>query len=121
MAERIYLNNGWKFQEVFETAMTESGFDTSKMQEVRIPHTVKETPLHYFDEHVYQMVSGYRKMLFIPKEWHEKTLLLTLDGAAHSSEVFVNGIKAGEHHCGYTAYTVDITPYVVFERKMCWL
>lgn len=117
MAERIYLNNGWKFQEVFETAMTESGFDTSKMQEVRIPHTVKETPLHYFDEHVYQMVSGYRKMLFIPKEWHEKTLLLTLDGAAHSSEVFVNGIKAGEHHCGYTAYTVDITPYVVFGEE----
>ena len=51
MSERIYLNNDWKFAEQFEASMTEAAYDDSAMQNVRLPHTCKETPLHYFDEH----------------------------------------------------------------------
>lgn len=61
MSERIYLNNDWKFAEQFEASMTEAAYDDSTMQNVRLPHTCKETPLHYFDEHCYQMISGYRR------------------------------------------------------------
>ena len=57
MSERIYLNNDWKFAEQFEASMTEAAYDDSTMQNVRLPHTCKETPLHYFDEHCYQMIS----------------------------------------------------------------
>ena len=53
MSERIYLNNDWKFAEQFEASMTEAAYDDSAMQNVRLPHTCKETPLHYFDEHCY--------------------------------------------------------------------
>ena len=52
MSERIYLNNDWKFAEQFEASMTEAAYDDSVMQNVRLPHTCKETPLHYFDEAV---------------------------------------------------------------------
>ena len=62
MSERIYLNNDWKFAEQFEASMTEAAYDDSTMQNVRLPHTCKETPLHYFDEHCYQMISGYRRV-----------------------------------------------------------
>lgn len=47
MSERIYLNNDWKFAEQFEASMTEAAYDDSVMQNVRLPHTCKETPLHY--------------------------------------------------------------------------
>ena len=43
----IYLNNDWKFAEQFEASMTEAAYDDSTMQNVRLPHTCKETPLHY--------------------------------------------------------------------------
>ena len=108
MSERIYLNNDWKFAEQFEASMTEAAYDDSTMQNVRLPHTCKETPLHYFDEHCYQMISGYRRVIEAEKEWEGKKILLTIDGAAHDSEVFLNGEKVGEHHCGYTAFTMDI-------------
>lgn len=114
MTERIYLNNDWKFSETFDEAMLCREYDSENMQEIRIPHTVKETPLHYFDEQEYQMISGYRRLLQIPKEWEGKTLLLTIEGAAHSSEVFINEAKAGGHHCGYTAFTMDISKLVAY-------
>lgn len=109
MTDRVYLNNDWMFKEVFEDAMKEVGYDTDPLTRVRIPHTVKETPLHYFDEHDYQMVSGYIRKIDVPGNWKGKVLLLTMEGVAHSSEVYVNGIKVGEHHCGYTAFTMDIS------------
>lgn len=107
--DRIYINNDWKFSETFSLDMTKADFDDSSMKDVRIPHTVKETPLHYFDENDYQMVSGYRRIINVPKSWDKKTVLLTFEGVAHDAAVFVNGTKVGEHHSGYTAFTFDIS------------
>ena len=109
MGNRIYLNNEWRFSEKFEPDMIKKGYDDSRMEEVRIPHTCKEIPFHYFDEHIYQMVSGYRRKIEAPLEWKDKCVLLTLDGAAHECEVFLNEEKIGEHHSGYTAFTMDIS------------
>ena len=117
MSERIYLNNDWKFAEQFEASMTEAAYDDSTMQNVRLPHTCKETPLHYFDEHCYQMISGYRRVIEAEKAWEGKKILLTIDGAAHDSEVFLNGEKVGEHHCGYTAFTMDISGVLRYGEK----
>lgn len=110
--ERLYLNNEWKFMEVFSEEMTQPAFDDKKMQDVRIPHTVKELPFHYCDENDYQMVSGYRRIIKAPKKWSGKALLLTFEGIAHDAVVFVNGAKVAEHHTGYTAFTVDIADYI---------
>lgn len=114
MAERIYINNDWKFAEQFKEEMTQPHYDDSGMQQVRLPHTCREIPFHYFDEQMYQMVCGYRKVLLIAEEWRGKVITLTLEGAAHESEVFLNGEKIGEHHCGYTAFSMDISAYVKF-------
>ena len=109
MAERIYMNDGWRFTEHFSEKLTEAGFDDSALEIVRLPHTCREVPFHYFDEEIYQMVSGYRRVLSVPESWKGKRVLLTLEGAAHESEVFLNGKKVGEHRCGYTAFTLDVS------------
>ena len=109
MREKYYLDNDWYFSEKWEAAQSNAEYDEAAMQSVRIPHTVKELPFHYFDEHAYQMVSGYRRHLLAKKEWEGKVVRLTFEGAAHDSEVYVNGKKAGAHHCGYTAFTIDIS------------
>ena len=114
MAERIYINNDWKFSETFLPEMTEVSYDDSQMAQIRIPHTCKETPFHYFDEQEYQMISGYRKVLYVPKQWEKKQIFLTFEGVGHVCEVFVNGEKAGEHFCGYTAFTIDITSFLQY-------
>ena len=117
MKTRYYLNDYWKFFEEYLEEMIVQEYDDSHMADVRIPHTCKELPYHYFDESEYQMVSGYRKKLIISQEWSEKVLLLTFEGVAHDCEVFVNGKKAGEHHCGYTAFTIDISELVQYGEE----
>ena len=103
MQQRIYLDQDWFYSD-------ELTADTP----VRLPHTVQETPLHYFDEQAYQKVATYSRVLSVPEEWKGKDLLLTFEGVAHSAEVYVNGDKAAEHHCGYTAFTVNLAKYVTY-------
>ena len=105
---RIYLNNDWQFS--FDHNSDES-------VSVRIPHTVKETPFHYFSEDVYQTISKYERTIFAPEEWAGNRLLLTFDGVAHYAEVFLNGDKIGEHYGGYTAFTIDISDKLTFGEE----
>ena len=114
MTHRFYLNDDWLFTEQFEDSLVAPEYPENTLQPVRLPHTCKETPFHYFDESLYQMVSGYRRHLLIPKDWQGKRILLTFEGAAHDSTVFCNGKKVGEHHCGYTAFTVDLTDNILY-------
>ena len=114
MTHRLYLNDDWLFTEQFEDSLVETEYPENTLQPVRLPHTCKETPFHYFDESLYQMVSGYRRHLQIPADWQGKQILLTFEGVAHDSTVFCNGKKVGEHHCGYTAFTVDLTDNVLY-------
>ena len=114
MTHRLYLNDDWLFTEQFEDSLMAPEYPENTLQPVRLPHTCKETPFHYFDESLYQMVSGYRRHLLIPKDWQGKRIQLTFEGAAHDSTVFCNGKKVGEHHCGYTAFTVYLTDNVLY-------
>ncbi|MCR4790384.1 MAG: glycoside hydrolase family 2 protein [Treponemataceae bacterium] len=109
MFSRIYMNNDWQFFEKFDESILEKKSSAKDFKNVRLPHTVKELPFHYFDESLYQMVSAYRKIIEVPENWKGKRVLLTIDGAAHDSEVFLNGKSLACHHCGYTAFTVDLS------------
>ena len=117
MGQRIYLDRDWLFAENFDEKMISEAFPEGDFTKVCIPHTVKELPYHYFDEHAYQMVSAYARKLNIAKEWEGKKLLLTFEAVAHDATVYLNGEKVGEHHCGYTAFTVDISEHVRFGQE----
>lgn len=114
MSEKIFWNDGWEFTETFTERMFQKG---EKFENVRLPHTVKETPFHYFDESCYQMISGYRNNLFAKEEWNGKHVLLTFEGVAHEAKVYVNQREVMSHSCGYTAFTVDLAPYLVYGAK----
>ncbi|MCM1539899.1 MAG: glycoside hydrolase family 2 protein [Blautia sp.] len=102
---RIYLNREWEF--------TGSG----GVAIVDIPHTFVETGYNCFDESCYQMEGCYRKSFLAEPAWAGKEVLLTVDGAAHYAEVYCNGQKAASHGNGYTAFTVNLSPYLNFEGE----
>ena len=107
---RIYINDDWKFTSEYNDEFFNQ--EKKDVATVRLPHTCKELPFHYFSEEEYQMVCGYQKRLFAPKVWQGKIIFLTIEGAAHYAEVFINGEKCGEHYSGYTAFTIDISKFV---------
>ena len=111
---RVYLNEGWKFTDKFSVNLFYPGVGDADMEEVRFPHTCKELPYNYFDEHEYQMVCGYRRTLRVEEAWKGKTMLFTCEGAGHQTTLYINGQEVYTHSCGYTAFTVDITPYMLY-------
>ena len=101
--------NHWEF-----TPEWVEGFEIGEGQgqSVRLPHTVREMPLHYGDHNAYQTVCGYRRKLELGPELEGKRLILQFDGAAHIATVFVNGVELTTHRTGYTAFRVEITGVV---------
>ena len=115
---RIDLNNDWLWSPEFVPEMTGSVYSNEdKMEQVRIPHTVKVTPLNYFDDKDYQMVSCYRRTFDAPSEWRGKKVSVTFDAVAHEAEVYINGKFVIKHSCGYTAFTADLTDHIDYGGK----
>ncbi len=106
--KKIAWNRDWRFSESWDDQM-KSDPTPRDMQEVTLPHSVVTTPFHYFDEHIYQMISGYRKVFRTERDWADQTVLLTLEGAAHEATVYLNGEEIACHKNGYTAFTMDLT------------
>lgn len=112
---RIYWNNDWQFIENVscEECVCVSWNDAKN---VRLPHTTKETPLHYFDESIYQMECAYKREFDAPDEWKEKLILLTIEAAGHSSVVYLNGVRIGQHNSGYTSFTMELSKNIKFNE-----
>lgn len=105
---RIYLNDGWLYSPEFKPEMTEIEY-AGEFEVVRLPHTVAVTPFNSFFTDIYQKNSIYRKNFKTESGWEGKKILLTVEGAAHEAEVFLNGKTLAVHRCGYTVFTVDLT------------
>ena len=114
---RINLNNDWKYKNHFTEDMLLNSYNDQEWEIVRIPHTNKETPYHYFDEMEYQFVCCYRKNLVIEKSWSEKKVILNFDGVLHLAKVYVNNKLVTIHHGGYTSFHVDISQYLDFSDE----
>ena len=107
----ISLCNGWQFTETWSEEFLSGRAEGTP---VRLPHTVREVPLHYAGPEDYEMLCGYRRALDIPETLRGKRLFLQFDGAAHIATVFVNGVETVTHRCGYTAVRVEITDLVSY-------
>lgn len=105
---RLYLNDGWLYSSEFKPEMTKSDC-ADNYEVVRLPHSVGSMPFNCFTPEIYQKNSLYKRTFKTENDWAEKKVLLTVEGAAHESEVFLNGKSLIVHKCGYTAFTVDLT------------
>jgi len=112
MMTHIDINNDWNYVNNFREEMIKKSFDESNMETVRIPHANVVTPFHYFDEQIYQFVSCYRKHVVAKEEWKGKRILVTFEGVGHVARVYFNETLITTHYGGYTAFTVDLAPYV---------
>ena len=108
----IGFSNGWEFTPKWNEEFAEG---SGEYEAVRLPHTVKELPLHYIDEKSYQLISGYRRKFSLPENARGKRLFLQFDAAGHIATVYVNGRELATHKCGYTAFRVEFTDVAGFD------
>lgn len=119
------INSNWKFHKGqlhngFSSQLDDSGWET-----VNLGHTWnnidgqdgKPNNKDINDTDYYRGDGWYRKHLFINSTDSDKKIFLRFQGANTKTQVYVNGNSAGIHSGGYTAFNVDITPYINFEAE----
>lgn len=102
------INREWRF--TLESPVNQPfflNFNDSSWDKIGLPHSFS---IPYFRSDKFFVGYGwYRKNLKIEKEWISRNIELEFDGVFQVAEIYLNGEKVGEHHGGYTGFTVDIS------------
>ena len=104
----MLLDEGWQF---FRFPATEY-FDPVNIpeqdwQDVELPHTTRIEPRVVNDQ--WQGDALYRRTLFAPEAWGDKTIWIRFEGAMMVAHVYLNGDLLHHHQGGYLPFTVDIS------------
>jgi len=115
-AQRIQysVNENWKFLRSDNKSAVQTDFNDSAWTSVNLPHTWNDKDVLDDEPGYYRGIGWYRKNLFLGKSNESKRVYLYLEGVNQEAYIYVNGKFAGSHLGGYTAFTVDITPFAKF-------
>ena len=111
------INDNWKFLPHGADFGQTSKIDDSKWELVNIPHTWNAADPFDDDQTSRKGISWYRKKIYLDNRFKDKKVYLYFEGANQVADVYVNGVFAGQHKGGYTAFNFDITDLVNFGDK----
>lgn len=103
-AESTDLNHGWRWTRGTELRTMNDG------EAVDLPHTWNAADAMFGNRDYYRGMATYSRMLTVP-DGHAR-YYLKVNAAQSVADVFVDNSWVGQHRGGYTAFVVDITPYV---------
>jgi beta-galactosidase len=105
--QQLNFNREWKFQPGDHPGAEAVAFDDATWDDIGLPHSFS---MPYFaSPKFYTGYGWYRKHFDVPVKWSGKRLFLEFDGAFQDAEIFINGLRIGEHKGGYTGFSYDIT------------
>src|SRR5205814_6617879 len=99
----------WKFLRVDAAGAEMPAFDDSAWEPVGLPHTFD---LPYFRTAEFYVGYGWYRKVFEVERGARRRVFLEFDGVFQEAEVFVNGVRVGEHRGGYTGFCLDVTDSV---------
>lgn len=103
------LNGKWKF--AFDDQLAWRAPESVKWSgDIQVPFA-PETPQSGINDTDFHHSCWYEREIDIPKIGDER-ILLHFGAVDYSTEVWVNGIRVGNHEGGYTPFSFDITDYV---------
>lgn len=109
---RVSLDDAWRYAAGTNTGAEAPAFDDSQWQSVTLPHTWNAKDALQESEAYRRGVGWYRRHLTVERALAGRRLFLCFEGANQETIVYVNGVRAGAHDGGYTAFTIEITDLV---------
>lgn len=111
----LSLNGEWSFRfddhSVGEKEKWQEKFEET--HKIIVPFTYETKASGIGIEEFHPQV-WYNKAVHIPKEAEGKRIILHFQAVDYEAKVWVNGTLAGRHQGGYAAFSIDITPYLLF-------
>jgi len=109
----ISLNSGWEYLEQALPSVKALDDPALPWEKVDLPHSwnafdaVDQIPGYRRD------AGWYRKEILIPDFTGPRVFRLCFEGANITTDLYVNGRRAGGHIGGYVGFAVDITPLII--------
>ena len=100
------INDNWSFKKQNDKEWTQ----------VNLPHTYNHDA--YNSRNYYQGKASYKRILKLDSVCSDKRYYLKVDAASKYATVSINGTTVGSHAGGYTAFTLDVTPYLKTENTI---
>ncbi|MEN0137531.1 MAG: glycoside hydrolase family 2 TIM barrel-domain containing protein [Rhodococcus sp. (in: high G+C Gram-positive bacteria)] len=116
---RLPLNRDWRFLFGDELAARWPEVSVEDWYEVELPHSFG-IPAG-LETDFYVGFGSYRRNLDIPASWTGRRVALEFHGVFQHTEVYCNGLLAGSHAGGYSAFEVDLTPYLTAGRNVVFV
>ena len=118
----LAADSGWKFFLGDPNGAEAPTYTDSSWRAVNLPHDWsiesrpdKDNPSGAGGGFFPNGTGWYRKTFRAPAEWKGKRVSVEFDGVYRDATVYLNGRKLGTHPYGYTAFTCDLTPELMFE------
>jgi beta-galactosidase len=111
------VNDNWKYLPNGADFAQRQKADDSKWKTINLPHTWNAKDPFDDDETSRRGISWYRKKIMLDNKLKGKKLYIHFEGVGQVADVYVNGVFAGQHKGGYTAFTFDITNLVKLNDK----
>lgn len=109
--QKISFNSGWLFSKGDVDAFLPDKV-TLGWQPVQFPHTWNDKDVLADGERGYYRGIGWYKKNFYLYPEEEKRYFLRFEGVNQEAEIFVNGETAGKHIGGYSAFNIELTPFL---------
>jgi beta-galactosidase len=117
------FDNNWKFYLGDAPAANNISFDDKNWRDIDLPHDFSiegkpdpKNPTGNDGGYFPAGIGWYRKTFDVPQSWKDKIISIYFEGVYMNSEVFVNGKLLGTHPYGYTSFSYDITPNLIFGK-----
>lgn len=104
------LAEGWRFQFGARAAGAPSRRDAAAWTTVVLPHTWNAADGADGGANYARGDGWYVRTFPTDAAWSGRRVFLEIDGASRSAEVFLNGVRLGEHTGGFARFRFDLTP-----------
>jgi beta-galactosidase len=84
---------------------------------ISFPHTWNAQDAGDDEPGFYRGKSTYKKKMYIPNSYKEKTVYIYFEGANQVTNLYINGLHVGEHKGGYTRFNFEISKFLKWNEN----
>ncbi len=118
MKTEVLFNDGWEFsRQKLDTTLEEMRHRENEFAPVGIPHDWLIGQV----QNLYESGTGWYRKIFEWQRTQGELVSLCFDGVYMDCRVYVNGKEAGEWKYGYSAFEVEMTPYLQDGENEVWV
>ncbi|MEM6526827.1 MAG: beta-glucuronidase [Chloroflexota bacterium] len=113
--QMLDLSGFWDFCFDPDESLNATELTPAQMRPIAVPGSWNE---QFADHRDYTGVAWYRTEFELPWGWRGQRIYLRFNAVSYFCEVWLNGVRVGEHEGGHLPFAFDVTEYVSDYRNV---